>query len=349
MSLFRRKQDNAKALDDDANRLMGEQPENLMTDPKTQKLKEGEMLSFVPQASQNEENVQMLMTNLKNWINTSLQKDRIIVRSLESDLYDGTVLQKLLEHLAGIKINMPEMTQNRDEQKRKLNLILMHINEQLMPNLLNSENKVNKKWDVDSVHSKNLVAILHLLVALAVYFHAPIMIPENVTLSVIVVAKTNGKLEQRTVREEITRDKESMAQELSNTVRHGRGKDAFDTLFEHAIDKLEIVKQELIDFINKHLNKISLELTDIEKQLHDGVYLILLIGLLEGFFVPLYSFNMTPESFEARVKNINLAFTMMKDLNIDIKDTRPEDIANLDLKSTLRITYALYNRYKYVE
>lgn len=168
-------------------------------------------------------------------------------------------------------------------------------------------------------------------------------------LSVIVIAKNNGKLEQRTVREEITRDKESMAQELSNTVRHGRGKDAFDTLFEHAIDKLEIVKDELIEFINKHLNKISLDLTDIEKQLHDGVYLILLIGLLEGFFVPLYSFNMTPESFEARVKNINLAFGMMKDLNIDIKETRPEDIANLDLKSTLRITYALYNRYKYVE
>ena len=48
-------------------------------------------------------------------------------------------------------------------------------------------------------------------------------------------------------------------------------------------------------------------------------------------------------------KNIALAFNMMKDLNIDIKDTRPEDIANLDLKSTLRITYALYNRYKYVE
>ena len=114
-------------------------------------------------------------------------------------------------------------------------------------------------------------------------------------LSVIVIAKNNGKLEQRTVREEITRDKESMAQELSNTVRHGRGKDAFDTLFEHAIDKLEIVKDELIEFINKHLNKISLDLTDIEKQLHDGVYLILLIGLLEGFFVPLYSFNMTPE------------------------------------------------------
>lgn len=181
MSLFRRKPDNAKALDEDANRLMGDQADNLMTDPEKQNLKEGDMRSFVPQSSQSEENVQMLMTNLKNWINTSLQKDRIIVRSLETDLYDGTVLQKLLENLAGVKINMPEVTQNRDEQKRKLNLIISHINEQLMPNLLNSETKVDKKWSVESIHSKNLVAVLHLLVALAVYFHAPIMIPENVT------------------------------------------------------------------------------------------------------------------------------------------------------------------------
>jgi len=348
--MFRRKADNAKALDDDAQRLMSEhKAENLLTDPEKQKLQEGDMRSFVPESSKEDKNVQLLIGSLKNWINTSLQKERIIVRSLDNDLYDGTVLQKLLEHLAGIKINMPEVTQNREEQKRKLGMLLQRINEELMPNLLNSESKVNKKWSVESIHSKNLVAILHLLVALAVYFHAPIMIPENVQLSVIVIAKHNGKLEQRTAREDITKDKETMAQELSNTVRHGRGKDAFDTLFEVAIDKLEIVKQELIDFINKHLNKISLELNDIERQLHDGVYLILLIGLLEGFFVPLYAFNMTPETFEERVKNINLAFNMMKDLNIDIKDTRPEDIANLDLKSTLRITYSLYNRYKYVE
>ena len=37
------------------------------------------------------------------------------------------------------------------------------------------------------VHSKNLVAILHLLVALARHFRAPIRLPEHVTVSVIVV------------------------------------------------------------------------------------------------------------------------------------------------------------------
>lgn len=36
-------------------------------------------------------------------------------------------------------------------------------------------------------------------------------------------------------------------------------------------------------------------------QFHDGVYLVLIMGLLEGFFVPLYDFYLTPGSFENKV------------------------------------------------
>ena len=39
-------------------------------------------------------------------------------------------------------------------------------------------------------------------------------------------------------------------------------------------------------------------------QFHDGVYLIFLLGLLEGFFVPLYQFYITPSSKEQKVGNI---------------------------------------------
>lgn len=36
-------------------------------------------------------------------------------------------------------------------------------------------------------------------------------------------------------------------------------------------------------------------------QFADGVYLVLLMGLLEDYFVPLYNFFLTPESFEQKV------------------------------------------------
>ena len=36
-------------------------------------------------------------------------------------------------------------------------------------------------------------------------------------------------------------------------------------------------------------------------QFHDGVYLIFLVGLLEGFFVPLYQFYITPSNKDQKV------------------------------------------------
>lgn len=47
------------------------------------------------------------------------------------------------------------------------------------------------KWNVESVHSKNMVAITHLLVALVRHFRAPIRLPENVYVT-IVIAQKNG-------------------------------------------------------------------------------------------------------------------------------------------------------------
>ena len=42
-------------------------------------------------------------------------------------------------------------------------------------------------FDISGIHSKNLIAILHLLVALARHFRAPIRMPENVYVNMVVV------------------------------------------------------------------------------------------------------------------------------------------------------------------
>ena len=60
--------------------------------------------------------------------------------------------------------------------------------------------------------------------------------------------------------------------------------------------------QSLINFVRKHLNKINLEVTELDTQFHDGVYFVLLMGLLEGYFVPLYGFHLTPIDFEQKVR-----------------------------------------------
>uniref|UniRef100_A0A8C4Z2B4 Parvin, beta n=2 Tax=Gadus morhua TaxID=8049 RepID=A0A8C4Z2B4_GADMO len=266
-----------------------------------------------------------LLKVLIDWINSELEEDRIIVKDLEEDCYDGQVLQKLFEKLSGRKLNVAEVTQSEIVQKQKLQTVLEAVNLLLRPHGWPIE------WSVDSIHSKNLVAIVFLLVSLAMHFQAPIRLPEHVSVQVVVVKqKKDGLLQTGHITKELTTTTE----------------DAFDTLLDHAPDKLNVVKTSLITFVNKHLNKLNLEVTELETQFADGVYLVLLMGLLEDYFVPLYNFFLTPESFEQKVHNVAFAFELMQDGGLKKPKARPEDVVNLNLKSTLRVLYNLFTNYK---
>uniref|UniRef100_A0A3Q3APH8 Parvin, beta n=1 Tax=Kryptolebias marmoratus TaxID=37003 RepID=A0A3Q3APH8_KRYMA len=242
-----------------------------------------------------------LLKVLVDWINSELEEERIIVKDLEEDCYDGQVLQKLFEKLSGRKLNVAEVTQSEIGQKQKLQTVLEAVNRLLRPHGWTIE------WSVDSIHSKNLVAIVYLLVALAMHFQAPIRLPEHVSVQVVVVKKKEGILQTSVVTKELTSTTE----------------DAFDTLLDHAPDKLNVVKS-----------------------FADGVYLILLMGLLKDYFVPLYNFFLTPESFEQKVHNVAFAFELMQDGGLKKPKARPEDVVNLNLKSTLRVLYNLFTNYK---
>lgn len=82
--------------------------------------------------------------------------------------------------------------------------------------------------------------------------------------------------------------------------------------------------QSLITFVNRHLSKVHLEVNDLDNQFHDGVFLILLLGLLEGFFVPLGGFYLTPKTHEQKVHNVAFAFELMQDICLSKPKARPE-------------------------
>lgn len=100
-------------------------------------------------------------------------------------------------------------------------------------------------------------------------------------------------------------------------------RDAFDTLFDHAPEKLAVVKKSLITFVNKHLNKLNFEAADLGSDFKDGVFLCLLMGLLGGFFVPLHEFHLTPKDTDQMVHNVSFAFELMMDQGLKPK-ARPE-------------------------
>ncbi|KAM4901945.1 beta-parvin isoform 3-T3 [Sylvia borin] len=303
--------------------------------PEDTLLEENEERTMIDPNSKEDPKFKELIKVLIDWINDVLVEERIIVKQLEEDLYDGQVLQKLLEKLADRKLNVAEVTQSEIGQKQKLQTVLEAVHDLLRPH------GWTIKWNVDSIHGKNLISILHLLVALAMHFRAPIRLPEHVSVQVVVVRKREGLLQTTHVSEELTTTTEMMMGRFE--------RDAFDTLFDHAPDKLSVVKKSLITFVNKHLNKLNLEVTELETQFADGVYLVLLMGLLEDYFVPLHNFYLTPESFDQKVHNVSFAFELMQDGGLKKPKARPEDVVNLDLKSTLRVLYNLFTKYKNVE
>uniref|UniRef100_A0A674F3V4 Parvin alpha n=1 Tax=Salmo trutta TaxID=8032 RepID=A0A674F3V4_SALTR len=301
-------------------------------DPEDTMLEENEVRTMVDPNSRNDPKLQELMKVLIDWINDVLVGERIIVKDLAEDLYDGQVLQKLFEKLEGERLNVAEVTQSEIAQKQKLQTVLEKINDTLKVSIRNI------KWTIDSVHAKSIVAILHLLVALSQHCRAPIRLPDHVSIQVVVVQKREGILQSRQVQEEITGNTEYVFT-----------RDAFDTLFDHAPDKLNVVKKTLITFVNKHLNKLNLEVSELDTQFADGVYLVLLMGLLEGYFVPLFNFFLTPEHFDQKVHNVAFSFELMQDGGLEKPKPRAEDIVNCDLKSTLRVLYNLFTKYRNVE
>lgn len=103
-------------------------------------------------------------------------------------------------------------------------------------------------------------------------------------------------------------------------------RDAFDTLFDHAPEKLAVVKKSLVTFVNKHLNKLNFEVGDLGSDFKDGVYLCLLMGVLGGFFVPLHDFYLTPKDHDQMVHNVGFSFDLMQDVGLAKPKARPEGI-----------------------
>ncbi|XP_042887985.1 beta-parvin-like [Penaeus japonicus] len=301
--------------------------------PDDYNLDDNEERSMIEPRSYEDPKLKELIAILIEWINDELANDRIIVKHIEEDLYDGMVFHKLIEKLTNNTLDVQEVTQSEEGQKQKLRIVLNAAN-----HILGLSRYGPHKWSVESIHSKNIVAILHLLVSLARHFRAPIRLPENCIINVVIVQKRDGQLNHRIVTEELTGTYDDLGLRCE--------RDAFDTLFDHAPDKLAVVKRSLVTFVNKQLNKINLEVSDIETEFNDGVYLCLLMGLLEGYFVPLHHFFLTPKTFDEKLHNVSQSFELMMDAGLAKPKARPEDIVNADLKSTLRVLYNLFTRYK---
>ena len=63
----------------------------------------------------------------------------------------------------------------------------------------------------------------------------------------------------------------------------------------------------------------------------------MLMGLLEGFFIPLYSYHITPADENQKIHNVTLAFELMDDAGLAKPKARPEGMLILTLLAALPI------------
>ncbi|XP_056373405.1 gamma-parvin [Hyla sarda] len=291
----------------------------------------GEVQKILQTSSENDPKLKELKTFLIDWINNELKEEHIVVKSLEEDVFDGLILHHLLQKIANTQIEVEEISLSAINQKRKLGVIL----EAVKTHLQLEESQL--MWDVHLIHSKDLLATLHLLVALARHFRPDLPLPPNVSVEVIVVEPTKTGMKTGKAIEFLTKSSDEDA---------ALKKDGFDQLFELTPHTVNDVKQAMLNFVNKQLLTLSLAVTDLDTQFADGVILLLLVGQLEGYFINLSTFFLTPQSQEDKLHNVSLALDFLLDGGVLQNPVDPAEIVNGDLKTTLRVLYSLFLKYK---
>ncbi|XP_004610801.1 gamma-parvin [Sorex araneus] len=289
----------------------------------------GEKKKFLPPMSRADPKFEELQKVLIEWINAQLLPEHIVVRSLEEDMFDGLVLHHLLQRLAGLQLEVEEMALTASSRRRKLTVVLDAINRSLQV-------EQPPRWSVDDIFNKDLLATLHLLLALAARFQPDLALPSNVRVEVILMESTKSGLKSEKLVEQLTG---------SSPEKDQPSRDVIDELFKLPPERVNAVREAIVNFVNQKLGRLGLSVQSLESQFADGVLLLLLIGQLEGFFLHLKEFHLTPSSPAEMLHNVRLALELLKEKDPLGVPVSPEDIVNGDPRSTLWVLYGLFCRH----
>ncbi|XP_034031955.1 gamma-parvin [Thalassophryne amazonica] len=297
----------------------------------------GEKTKVIHGKSLQDPKFEKLKEALIHWINSILKPENIVVQSLQEDLFDGLVLHHLLARLAGVQLSVEDIVLTSAGQIHKLEVILEELDKRL-----GLQGTNNTKWNVKLIHDKDLLATVHLLVAMVRCFQPEVYLPQDVTVEVIVVEVTREGLKSNVQIEVLTEKSVGGAGSLSDPDRD----DPIERLLKLEPHKVNTVKKAISHFINQNMSKLGLQVTDVDKQFADGVILLLLIGQLEGFFIPLYEFNLTPSNHSEMIHNVTLALDLLNEAGCQLSSVEPQDIISQDVAATLKVLYALFKKHK---
>uniref|UniRef100_A0A8C8A686 Parvin, gamma n=1 Tax=Oryzias sinensis TaxID=183150 RepID=A0A8C8A686_9TELE len=281
---------------------------------------QGEKRKLIQPTSLKDPKLENLKEALVDWINRTLKPEHIVVQSLEEDMYDGLVLHHLLSRLAGVHLPVDEIALTTSAQIQKLEVILEELNKRL-----GLQDSSVIKWNVKLIHNKDLLATIHLLVAMVKHFQAELNLPLNVKVEVVVVEVSRSGIKSEVQTEVLTEDSNAGSDSTANSEEE----DPIEQLLKLEAHKVNTVKKAILHFVNQSMSTIGLHVADVDKQFADGVMLLLLIGQLEGFFIPLFDFNLTPVNESEMLHNVTLALELLNDAGLKLTSIDPQGEKNL--------------------
>ncbi|KAJ3053718.1 hypothetical protein HK097_003569 [Rhizophlyctis rosea] len=273
-------------------------------------------------------NLRKLRTALISWINVYVVHDHMVVRELTSDMADGQILAAFLQRVTNDKVIDPDLLTARSARATQVivGTVLHYVENNL------DVKRDPDRWSAEGIINRDITSIVCLLVDLAHVLGCPYAFPSNVSVAVIKREQLPDGVKNHTAIHKVTSDESkylaqttamqaTMSQSAASTDFGPRGAgqqgpDAFDKLFEMD-DKMREVTRLLLDFVNVQLEPLNIRINNLNKL--DPAMLVMLIGCLGEFFVPLHLYDLNPESTAAKLETARFAVSLMVELGIDVK------------------------------
>ncbi|KII68137.1 Filamin-A [Thelohanellus kitauei] len=103
-------------------------------------------------------------------------------------------------------------------------------------------------------------------------------------------------------------------------------------------------KEIFLRWINQCLEPLSVQISNLDRDLADGTKLVMLYEILSGQKVKKYWEN--PNSYFQSVENVNTAFTGFRNDGIKFVNIEPNDIVKMDIKLTMGVIWSLILHYQ---
>jgi len=263
------------------------------------------------------------------------------------DLYDAKILIKVIEMKTGdvLSASLSAVTYRAILENVK-QLTNYMINDLGIPQ--------NEYWSPEMVASKQVHAVLFLVKDLAYHFELVDPMPGNVQIVCIhKEKKAEGHIERKVVKYPFTEEEVLLADVVR--IRGGGDDedalagDVFDKLLVASEDKVDKVRQLLLQFVNKHLATLtgqSITVHQFGSDFSDGTLFIKLLGILNGFYIARNEYYTEATTAPQMGHNLKVVMAILLQQGVEIGGLKKQEIIDGKEGAIMRCAYRIYQRFK---